>query len=173
MTRGMGIHGNRNGITEQRRRLVSSIIIRRPSITRRELHKIVCEKIKNPYSEKPFCISTIQNDVVALKKRWQRRIDQNVEVWMAELFATLDELQGDAWTEKEYAIVVRCIQERAKLRGMYAPARVEVSWKEELQQAGLDESSASAIFEKLVENYANELENETVAVESGDVPDPD
>jgi len=170
---GIGIHGNRNGITQQRRRLVSSIIIRRPAITRRELHKLVSEKIKNPYSDKPFVLSTIQNDIAAIKRRWQERIDQNVEAWMAELFATLDELQGDAWGKSEYAIVVRCIQERAKLRGIYAPARVEVSWKEELQRAGIDEASAGDLFEKLVQEYANELADEAAAVTGGEATTPD
>ena len=124
---GMGKNGNSNGILERRRRLISSMLLRRPNITRRELMDKVGEVIINPDTGEPFALGTIQNDVDALKAAWRERSEENADDWIAETMATLDQLQGDAWKEREYGVVLRCIQERAKLKGQYAPEKAELS----------------------------------------------
>ena len=116
-----------SGGIEQRRRLVSTMLIRRPNITRRELHAEIAKRMQNPKTDEPFSLSTIQNDVTVLREGWKQRTNQNVDEWIAEEIATVDELQGDAWSEREYQVVLRCVQERAKLKGLYSPERREIT----------------------------------------------
>ena len=104
------------------------MLLRRPNITRREVMKNLADvPLLNPATNEPFSLGTIQNDIDALKARWRERSAENADEWIAELLATIDQLQGDAWQEREYGVVVRCIQERAKLKGLYAPDKAEFS----------------------------------------------
>ena len=121
---GNGKNGTKNGVIERRRKIIAAALLRRPSITRRELQSYLATKgIINPETLKPFSLGTIQNDIDALKGDWQERSDGDFDGWMSEQIAALDQLQGDAWTERDYSIVLRCLQERAKLKGLYAAAK--------------------------------------------------
>ena len=125
---GYGKNGNSNGVMERRRRLISSMLLRRPNITRREVMKNLADvPLLNPATNEPFALGTIQNDIDALKAGWRERSDENTDEWIAELLAMIDQLQGDAWQEREYAVVLRCVQERAKLKGLYPAEKRELT----------------------------------------------
>jgi len=124
---GYGKNGNGNGVLEKRRRLISSMLIRRPNITRRELMDEIGKMILNPATGEPFSLGTIQNDIDALKEGWRERAAEDAAAWIAEQLATIDQLQGDAWSQRDYGVVLRCIQERAKLKGLYPAEKREIS----------------------------------------------
>ncbi len=51
--------------------------------------------------------------------------------------------------------VERCIDKRCKLFGLYAPTKVDVTWRDELKGQGID---PDAVFENVVEKYIEEME---------------
>lgn len=53
-----------------------------------------------------------------------------------------------------------CSEQRLKIFGIYAPTKVEMSWRKELEQAGID---ADDIFEKTVNEYI-------AALQAGETP---
>ena len=144
---GRGWNANGNGIIEERRRLVAAYVARSPKITRRELHERVGQKVVNPDTGRPFALGTIQNDIDALKALNMERAIQDIGTWIAEQLHGLEELMTDAWARSELAIVLRCMQERAKLLGLNEPTRFEIDWQQEAREAGLDPAE---VFERYI-----------------------
>ena len=125
---------NGSDLTEYRRRLIARLLIRKPNITRRELHASLAtpDEMGNPRfinkkTGKPYSLGTIQADIDWLKADWRNRAGQDYDDWVAGELAKLDELEAAAWQEKEYIVVLRCMERRAKLKGLDAPTRQEIS----------------------------------------------
>jgi len=155
---GRGWNGNGNGIIEERRRAIASLLARRPRITRRELQKVIGERIVNPDTQRPFALQTIQNDIDALKAQNRERAGQEFAVWIGEQLLSLEELMSFAWSKGDLAVVLRCLQERAKLLGLNEPDRLIVDWQQEAREAGLDPSD---VFERYVQAAATALSADT------------
>jgi hypothetical protein len=148
---GRGWNGNGNGIIEKRRRMVASLLARQPRISRRELQEQVGKKLVNPDTGNPFALGTIQNDIDALKTQNRERAGQQFSVWIGEQLLGLEELMTEAWHRGDLTIVLRCMQERAKLLGLNEPDRLVVDWQQEAREAGLNPSD---VFERYVQAAA-------------------
>ena len=128
---------NGSDLTELRRRAVARLLIRKPNITRRELHAALAApneigqpRIVNPDTGEPFSLGTIQNDVDWLKGNWREKAGQDYTDWVAGEIAKLDEVEAVAWQERDLDTVLKCMTRRAKLLVLDKPERTEISGKD-------------------------------------------
>jgi len=123
------MNANGSDFTEYRRSLVASLLLRKPNITRRKLCAAVGEQIRNPKTGEPFSLATIHNDVVVLKEEWKEKAAADIEDWIADELAKLDEIEGAAWTTGHLDTVLKCMMRRAKLLGLDKPEKREIDGK--------------------------------------------
>jgi hypothetical protein len=119
---------NGSDLIEYRRRLIARLLIRKPNITRRELHMSLATpdetgqpRILNPDTGEPYSLGTIQNDIDWLKADWRAKSGQDYDDWVAGELAKLDELEAVAWRVEDVDAVLKCMARRAKLKGLDAP----------------------------------------------------
>ncbi len=125
-----GIGGNNigNGIVDRRRRLVATLMIQRPGITRRQLHEVIAKQMVNPVTETPYSLATIQNDCAALKQRWRDEAFQDTAILVGMEWSKLDEAEKTAWQindlTKRITMILKISERRAKLKGYDAPTKI-------------------------------------------------
>lgn len=100
--------------------LVAHMAVRR--IPTRAMSKALAEQgIVNPRGGKPWNYSTLARDVAKLEKEWRANATKELSDHRARDLAELDELARRAWAEKDYQLVLKIQERRAKLLGMDSP----------------------------------------------------
>ena len=120
-------NGGNNGVIEYRRRLVSSLLTRQPNIRQREIQRHLETKVINPDIGSDYSLGTINNDIQVIKAAWMEKAGRDYGEWVADEIGGLDEVEAAAWQKGKLDIVLRCKERRAKLLGLDAPAKHEVS----------------------------------------------
>lgn len=147
-------NANRNGIMERRRRLVMAALVRNPTATQRQIQEAVGKQIDNIETGKPYALGTIHNDIQMVRKGWERQAQRDYGVWVAEELARLYEVEEEGWKRGDFDLVLKCSDRRCKLKGLHAPERFIINWRQEAEEAGLDPSE---IFERYIQAAADAL----------------
>lgn len=139
--------GNGNGHRDLRLLMVSDILTRQPKITRRQLHRVYQERAASKsadvrrafYNEKTgkaFGLTTVHNDVLAVREVWKERTAANYDELVAESFAELDALSVALWREGNYDGVLKVNREKRRLLALDKP--VDVNLKAQLEVKGVE-----------------------------------
>lgn len=89
-----------------------------------------------------------ENSAVELRQLELERLDRAVAGMMHWI---------DAGSPMHVQALVKCIQERAKLLGLYAPEEVKIDWRVVAQNAGVEPQQINAEFEELVKLAAEKF----------------
>lgn len=116
-----------NGKNDYRQTLIAQILIERPSATQRQIQKALGEQMLNPETGKPHSLGTINNDIKAVRKGWQAKAERDYGEWVTDELAKLDRIEGKAWTNADYGLILKCMNRRAALLGLDKPAKHEHS----------------------------------------------
>jgi len=118
--------GNGNGLKEFRRQLITSLLIRRPNITQRQILATLAKQVINPKSGKPYALGTINKDLRIIREGWQEKAERNYGIWVAEMVATLEEVEKEGWATGDSNIVLKALAQKAKLKGLDAPTKMDL-----------------------------------------------
>lgn len=135
----MALNKKRQIRMEQRRRLVSELLLRRPGITQRE----ICDDLEergfvNPDTGKPYSLGTVNSDVQTLEDGWRRSAQRDIAEFKWRQIAELDEVKRAAWSDKDVNAVMRAIKLQMDITGTEAPKRSELqvaTWRDKLIDA--------------------------------------
>jgi hypothetical protein len=109
---------------EKRREVVASLAVRRVPV--RQMAKLLAERhLYNPKTMKPWNFATLSRDVVRLEAEWRANAAADIEAHKSRDLAELDELTRQGWSIKDFNLVLRCQERRAKLLALDPPARSE------------------------------------------------
>jgi len=119
---------SKEALMELRRSLIAALLSADPRITQRQILTALERKgLFNPDSGNPYSVGTINTDIKVIKVQWRERAGIDAEGWLSEVLAKLDELEKKGWTTGKPDLVLKCIQERNKLLGLYSPSRQEIT----------------------------------------------
>ena len=80
----------------------------------------------NPETDRPWGRTTIQRDLEAVSAEWRKNTQRDIAEHQAAQLATLNEVQAQAWTEKNLELVLKAHDRIAKLLGTNAPDNIQV-----------------------------------------------
>ena len=69
--------------------------------------------------------SLIHCDIKGIEKQWMDESKQVVDKHRAKAIANLDHLEMAAWDDEDLNLVLKILQEKNKINGVYAPERFE------------------------------------------------
>lgn len=117
---------SRQAITIYRRRQVAALILR--GLSQREVRAALTEKaIINPKSLKPWSIGVINKDVKRLRKEWAEAAAQDIAEYKAGVLAELQEVKRAAWTERQYRLVLKALEQECRLLGLDKPVGIDIT----------------------------------------------
>ncbi len=109
----------------QRREVVAELLLRR--LTQRQICDALAKQgIFNEETGEAYTVGTINGDVKALKRDWRARANLKAAEWLAEELAGLEALEKSAWAAKQYGVVLKIKERRAKMLGLDKPAQIKV-----------------------------------------------
>jgi len=121
-------NSNKELIRENRRVLISSLVLRKPNISqRRIMAKLAAMGSINPDTGKAWSLGIINADMKAAKASYRERRDKDTEEWIDGELAKLDELEGVAWGRGDYDLVLKIMAMRAKILGLFSPERRDLT----------------------------------------------
>ena len=111
---------------------------RREAVAKLRLRKLSARKIVEALPlMKPFPIlkpdgdmyqkSTVMTDIKALRKEWLANAAKDTAFFAAQLLAETEEVKAAAWAKGDLALVLKAIERTAKMLGVDAPVRREIS----------------------------------------------
>jgi len=71
----------------------------------------------NPDTGVPWCRATVQNDITAIRKRWQERANRRGTKIFSEMLAELEEAIHAAWDMNDIGLVLRGLKDKRELLG--------------------------------------------------------
>lgn len=102
--------------TEQRRLQIAALLVRKPTITQRQIERLLAANgVVNPETKEAYSLGTINSDIKAIKAEWMERRRQAADVWIAGELAKLDVLEEDGWRGNNPGLVIQTM----KMRGQY------------------------------------------------------
>jgi len=154
-------------LRDQRRAWVSRLTLR--GRTLREIAEDLAEKgiSVNPDTGEAWTHATIGNDLQALRKQWREDATQSITEHQSLMIAELEEVRRRAWSDGNMPVVLRALQQKAKLLGLDAPTKHAIlDWRREAQEIGLD---PAAVFERHLEDAAAAIAEGVGEPEGGSV----
>lgn len=115
-------------VTSTRRARVAQLVLR--GLTAREIVAALASgdnRIINGRTGEPWSPGTIGSDLIALKAEWNRRANEAYSEHRARQLAEVAELKRAAWSSRRYETVLKCLEREAKLLGLDAHERLEIS----------------------------------------------
>jgi hypothetical protein len=114
---------------DQRRQFVASLLARNSRLTRRQIHALLARPteeggLRNPVNGKPYSVTTIHFDVIAVLEEWRQMRLRSADEWIAKELAIYEELQIQAWRQDNLSEVRRISETRRKLLGLDAPTKI-------------------------------------------------
>lgn len=109
--------------------------------------------IINRQTGRPFTHTTVVNDLKAVEQEWRANAVRSRAVHKAELLAEIEAAKRMAWQTSDYNVLARFLKMKADLLGLDEPLQLDLSWKNELIERGLDATDANAIFEAMVAHF--------------------
>lgn len=124
----MALNKTQADIRDRRRQRIARLMVRRPRVTQRQIRQALTEEGEaNPDTGEPWSLGTINSDVDAIREAARARMQDDADTWRARELEMLRTLQADAWDDGEYRTVVAISKRRAKLLGLDAPKRHDLS----------------------------------------------
>lgn len=115
-----------NDLIQERRELVASL--RLQGFTERRIIATLTAAGKvNPDTGAAWNVATIHGDLVELRKEWRKRAAEKIEVVFADELQKLAEVERILFSEKRYDLVLKCMEQRAKMLGMNKPVAIDVT----------------------------------------------
>lgn len=112
-----------DAIAARRREMVGQLLSRR--MTRREIvDALAAAGEKNPLTDAPWELATIQRDAAALERQWKAASLKKATVWKAHQLAEIEEVKREAWARGKLDFVLRAIELEAKITGTQAPVKL-------------------------------------------------
>lgn len=150
---------NGQAVIDERRTFVARFAVR--GATQREIVKSLKKQgFTNPKTERPWAIGTVNRDLRAIRLEWRVRYARSYDEHVTYMLAEIRELRRQGWRDKNYKLILSCMDRECKLMGLDQPDRLVVDWREEAEQAGI--TDAGEIFEQLVQVAAAEFDKEDV-----------
>lgn len=119
----MALNKAPNAITARRRELVGQMLSRK--MTRREIvETLTAADERNPATDEPWSLGTIQEDAKALERQWRATAQKDAKIWKARQLAEIEEVKRDAWSRGKLDFVLRAIELEAKITGTQAPVKL-------------------------------------------------
>jgi len=126
VTEHMAPNNSNDPLIDIRREQVARFLARK--MTQRQIVAgLVAKDIFNPETGEAYSLTTVNADVKALRKEYRSRANQKVSEWIAEELADLDQLEFSAWADRNLELVLKVKTRRAKLLGLDAPEKQELS----------------------------------------------
>lgn len=156
-----------NDVVQARRERVASLRAR--GRTMREIASELAEEgIVNPDTLEPYSLPTIKGDIDAIRRQWQGNANQDTAAMVADQLAEIAEVKRAAWGGKRLDLVLRALEREAKLQGLDAPTRIDLSVMSQVQQI---EELAKALGMNVAE-LLNELITELVSAKGSTADAP-
>lgn len=116
-------------MADLRRQRIAAILVRRPRITQRQIHQLLASDphkggLRNPETNEPYSLATINKDVKWLRAQIKKRARQDTDAWVAAELDKLDAIEEAAWNEKDFATILKAMKRRADLLGLDAPSKI-------------------------------------------------
>ena len=121
----MPLNNANEAIEAKRRDLVSSFLLR--GMSQREVQEALAGAMKNPLTDEPYSLGTVNGDIKRLRLEWRKSAAANTEVHKARQLAEIREVKRQAWTDNDPALVLRAIDLEANITGTKAPQRNELT----------------------------------------------
>jgi DNA-binding transcriptional MerR regulator len=116
----------RAGLIDARRLLVTRLRAR--GLSMREITDAVARNGQlNPETNEPWDLATVFRDCQALQQQWLEQTKAVVAEHRARQLAELAEVKREAWSTKQLKPVLDALRQEAKLLGLEAPDRHELS----------------------------------------------
>ncbi len=115
-------------VTSTRRARVAQLVLR--GLTAREIVAALASgdnRIINGRTGEPWSLGTIGSDLIALKAEWNRRAAEAYDEHRARQLAEIAEVKRAAWAKGRYDTILKALEREAKLLGLDAHERLEVS----------------------------------------------
>jgi len=115
-------------ITSTRRERVAQLVLR--GLTAREIVVALASgdnPIINAKTGAPWSLGTVADDLKALKAEWNRRAAEAYDEHRARQLAEIAEVKRAAWAKGRYDTILKALEREAKLLGIDARERLEVS----------------------------------------------
>lgn len=110
--------------------------------------------IVNPDTQEPYSVATVSRDLKENNRLWMQEAIKERGLHKSRQMAELREARRIAWCNGDMAEVRLNLQAEIKLLGTDEPTKVEVDWRQEAREAGLDPSD---VFEQYIHAAANAL----------------
>lgn len=112
---------------DQRRALVSSILLRNPgsALTQKEICKRLGEKFVNPDTGNPYSVGTINGDIQYLQELWREKAQEEISEWKAKQIEQINEVINEAWKSNDLDAILKAIKMQSDIIGTAAPKRVD------------------------------------------------
>ena len=112
--------------TDQRRKIVASMLLRAPKITQREIRdRLADEGFYNPDTKKPYALGTINADVKYLQEQWREEAQENIALWKGLQVEQINEVIREAWKSKDLNNVLKAIKMQSDIIGTNAALKLE------------------------------------------------
>ena len=119
----MGRNKSGDAIAARRREMVGQLLCRR--MTRREIvDALAAAGEKNPDTDQPWDLATIQRDAATLERQWKTAAARTTAKWKARQLAEIEEVKREAWARGKLDIVLGAIDREMKITGTAAPLEV-------------------------------------------------
>lgn len=125
----MALNSSKKAIIEQRRALVASMRVK--GLSQREIvANLTDHGYVNPKTEKPWSLGIINSDIAHTESEWREACTKDVCEHKARQLAEINAVKKSAWGSKEYAVVLKAIDQEAHILGTKAPIKQELSGKD-------------------------------------------
>lgn len=124
----MALNTAHEAIEARRLELVASFRLRK--FTQREIQEKVAEVLKNPATDEPYSLGTINADIKKLEREWRKAAAAATEQHKAQQLAELQEVKRQAWATNDLTVVLRAIGAEIDITGTKAPAQTEITGKD-------------------------------------------
>jgi hypothetical protein len=151
----MGMNNSKKTIIEQRRALVAGLRLK--GRTQREIiNNLTDNGFVNPKSNKPWSLGLINSDIEKIEQKWQEESVRDISKHKARQLAEINEIKKFAWTTKEYAIILKAIDQEANILGTKAAIRQEHTGKDGNPMEITDTTAKSRLLARLVEEASKD-----------------
>lgn len=96
------------------------------NLSLREIVRSLETEFPRPDTGKSWGLSTIKRDVDEIEKEWRQAAIADVGQAKQEMLARIAEVERLAWQQKDLTTLLRAVEQRCKLLGLYAPAKQDI-----------------------------------------------
>jgi len=109
-----------------RRRHVSAILLRNPTLTLAEVaEQLEVAGVINPETEKRYSHQVVHQDLKIITEDWQKRSTDDIGKMKGRQLAELDEMRKAAYIDGDREFVLKLMQHESKLLGLDSPLMIE------------------------------------------------